>query len=393
MSSFDFHLLYDSIQDGFDSSSQASSGSTRSTSSSFLRYQNRAVVKARLITNAILQRRGDGSETPLENETRPWPMFDRIYRGQNQLKKENLGEGGAENDDDNDSVSSKGSDLGFEGEACAYEVEFKQHDQKGKPQENSMYRAFRSFLGARTSVYSESSPVQVGKTASSPNGSLVEPCSVVCIQVGSLDSTFEPFSQSTAQCNDIEIDTKKKAVFDHTDEQLSFTADCFNESLTLKPEAPLVTVKESGTTFEAHKAPQIGDDSEIKRLLPNQIESQLPSTTSALVDEATAGPSRRSSHRKMNVSADISEIVVPRSIPPTIQYSLRTAVGDGSVRQRNNHSLMERRPLRPNGCAVDVSYWSHCGKRHYMEGKCKFLMILFASDVSLVFLSLMDLFS
>ena len=57
------------------------------------------------------------------------------------------------------------------------------------------------------------------------------------------------------------------------------------------------------------------------------------------------------------------------SIPRTICYSLRSAIGDGSARQRNSHSLMERRPLRPNGCAVDISYWSHRGRRNYMEDR------------------------
>ena len=141
-----FHPPFALIQDGFESSSQASSGSTRSTSSSFLRYRNRAVWKARLIKKTILQRLGDGSETPVENEARPWPMFDRIYRRQNQLKKEVLGEGAADSDDENNSLSSKGSNLGYEEEACAYEVEFEQPDSnyelKGKTQEHGCTDVF-----------------------------------------------------------------------------------------------------------------------------------------------------------------------------------------------------------------------------------------------------------
>lgn len=326
-------------------------------------------MKARLITNAILQRRGDGTETPVEDETRPWPKFDRIYRGQNQLKKENLREKGAESDDDNDSVSSNGSGLGFKEEACAYELEFDQHDQKDKSNVNGIYRTIRSFFGARTSLYSESSLGQVGRTMSCQ----LEPYSLVCIQVGSLDSTSEPFPPSTAQCSDIEMNLEKEVVFDHTESQISFPADSFFESLKSEPQTPFVEVQGSGTTtFEAQKAPQIGDVSDSKCLVTDQKETQLPAAPSTLVGEAAAGiPSRRLRHRKKEVSAPILDrVVVPRSIPPTIQYSLRTAIGDGSVRQKNNHNLMERRPLRPNGCAVDVSYWSHRGKRHYMEGKC-----------------------
>lgn len=60
---------------------------------------------------------------------------------------------------------------------------------------------------------------------------------------------------------------------------------------------------------------------------------------------------------------------MPLSIPRTICYSLRSAIGDGSTRQRNSHSLMDRRPLRPNGCHLDTSYWSHRGKRNYMEDR------------------------
>jgi hypothetical protein len=391
-----FHPPFVLIQDGFDSSSQASSGSTRSTSSSFLRYQNRAIWKARLIKNTILQRLGDGSETPVENEARPWPMFNRIYRRQNQLKKGDLGEERADSDDDNDSVSSKGSNLGLEVEACAYEVEFEQpnsnDERKGKTQERGISTTIRSFLGSRTSFYSESSAhAQVEKVESTPPKSPVEHCSVVCVKGGPLDSTT-PLSPSIAQLSNIKMDAKKEPASVNTDEKCLIPNESFGGSLKSESQTPPVgeeTVQESGTTtFEAPKAHQTGDASESKQLFPNQKDTTSSPSTSDLNGVAASGtPSRRSRRQKKKVSADDFQlVVVPRSIPPTIQYSLRTAVGDGSVRQRNSHSLMDRRPLRPNGCAFDVSYWSHRGKRHYMEGKCISFVILCDFYLSLVFL-------
>ncbi|KAL3779133.1 hypothetical protein ACHAW5_006933 [Stephanodiscus triporus] len=357
----------DEEDDGFDSSSQASSGSTRSTSSSFLRYQNRAIWKARLRKNTILQRLGDGSETPVENEARPWPMFNRIYRRQNQLKKGDVGEERADSDDENDSVSSKGSNLGFEVEACAYKVDFEQpnsnDERKGKTQERGISTTIRSFLGARTSFYSDSSAhAQVEKVESTPPKSPVEHCSVVCVNGGPLDSTT-PLSPSIAQLNDIKMDAEKEPAPVNTDEIFLIVSESFGGSLESESQTPPVseeTVQESGTTiFEAPKAHQTGDASESKQLFPIQKDTPSSPSTSDLnsvaasgTPSAIAGTPRRSRRQKKKVSADdlhLQPVVVPRSIPPTIQYSLRTAVGDGSVRQRNSHSLMDRRPLRPNG--------------------------------------------
>jgi hypothetical protein len=377
------------IQDGYESSSQASSGSTRSISSSFLRYHNRTVWKARLTKKTILQRLGDGSETPVENEARPWPIFDRVYRRQNQLKKGDLGEEVANSDDDNDSVSSEGSDIRFEEEPFASEVKFEQPDSidelKRNTQEHGISGTLRSFLVARTSFYSESS-AQLGRADLSPKESLVELYSVFCVQGGPLDSTSETVSPSIAQRGDIDLDAEKEPASDHTDVKILISTESFDGSLKSEPQIPPVTFQESGiTTFEAPKSPQTGDDSESNRLLTNKQDNEFHPSTSNIIgvaasetpSAAAATPSRRSRRLKKKVSADDSQRhVVPRSIPPTINYSLRSAIGDGSVRQRNNHSFMERRPLRPNGCAVDVSYWSHRGKRHYMEGKCISFMIL-----------------
>lgn len=137
--------------DGFDSASQESSGSTRSTSSAFLRYQNKAIWKARLIKKTILQRLGDGTETPVEDEARSWPTFDRIYRRQNQLKMEDqILVGRIDVDDDDDSVSTKGSHLGFEEEVC-YDVEIVQpkvSDEQKNAASFLISSTIRSFMSA-----------------------------------------------------------------------------------------------------------------------------------------------------------------------------------------------------------------------------------------------------
>ena len=231
---------------------------------------------------------------------------------------------------------------------------------------------------ARTSFYSESS-VQVGRADSSPKESLVELCSVVCVQSGPLDSTSDPVSPSMAQRSDIEMNAEEEPA----SVNILIPTESVDGSLKSEPQTPPVTVQEScTTTFEAPTKTQTGDDTVSNRLLANENDSEISPLKSNITGVAAAGtPSTAagtdSRRKKKKVSADDTlRHVVPRSIPPTINYSLRSAIGDGSVRQRNNHSLMERRPLRPNGCAVDVSYWSHRGKRHYMEGKCISFVIL-----------------
>mmetsp|Transcript_22687 Transcript_22687/g.37538 ORF Transcript_22687/g.37538 Transcript_22687/m.37538 type:complete len:516 (-) Transcript_22687:151-1698(-) len=62
----------------------------------------------------------------------------------------------------------------------------------------------------------------------------------------------------------------------------------------------------------------------------------------------------------------------PSSLPPDmtrVRYSLRSAVGDGSAKQPTGPSVMDRRELRPNGVALNVSHWSDTGNRAYMEDR------------------------
>jgi hypothetical protein len=84
--------------------------------------------------------------------------------------------------------------------------------------------------------------------------------------------------------------------------------------------------------------------------------------------ESLNNPSVKKAKKKL--IKQTHDILTPLSIPLTICYSLRSSIGDGSTRQRNSHALMERRSLRPNGTHLDVSHWSHRGKRSYMEGRC-----------------------
>ena len=62
----------------------------------------------------------------------------------------------------------------------------------------------------------------------------------------------------------------------------------------------------------------------------------------------------------------------PASLPPDttrLRYSLRSAIGDGSSKQPTGPSVMDRRELRPNGVALNVSHWSDTGSRAYMEDR------------------------
>mmetsp|Transcript_29345 Transcript_29345/g.44421 ORF Transcript_29345/g.44421 Transcript_29345/m.44421 type:complete len:505 (+) Transcript_29345:174-1688(+) len=62
----------------------------------------------------------------------------------------------------------------------------------------------------------------------------------------------------------------------------------------------------------------------------------------------------------------------PNSLPDEmtrVRYSLRSSIGDGSTKQPTGPSIMDRRELRPNGVALNVSHWSDTGSRAYMEDR------------------------
>lgn len=59
---------------------------------------------------------------------------------------------------------------------------------------------------------------------------------------------------------------------------------------------------------------------------------------------------------------------LPQGVDP-VRYSLRTSIGDGTAKQPDGPSVMERRELRPNNVHVNVSHWSDMGCRPYMEDR------------------------
>jgi hypothetical protein len=73
------------------------------------------------------------------------------------------------------------------------------------------------------------------------------------------------------------------------------------------------------------------------------------------------------------MGSDADDILnqIPASLPAEtrIRYSLRSSIGDGSAQQPTGPSVMDRRELRPNGVALNVSHWSARGCRAYMEDR------------------------
>jgi hypothetical protein len=74
------------------------------------------------------------------------------------------------------------------------------------------------------------------------------------------------------------------------------------------------------------------------------------------------------------LSSELDDVLnqTPASLPPNmerVRYSLRTSIGDGSAKQPDGPTVMERRELRPNGVSLNVSHWSDMGRRPYMEDR------------------------
>jgi len=72
------------------------------------------------------------------------------------------------------------------------------------------------------------------------------------------------------------------------------------------------------------------------------------------------------------LAAEIEELFVPISISSEqagVKYSLRSAVGDGSQKQSDARSVMDRRELKPNGSHLHVGHWAEEGLRAYMEDR------------------------
>ena len=265
--------------------SQNSDNSTRSTSSSFLKFQSRPKWRSLLHRKTVVRRKEDGSELPLEHSKAKWPLFSQIYKRQNQLTR---------GDDDGDEEESE-EDIGEE--------------------------EFESELAPPAPVF-----------------------------------------------------------------QLEL--DCDDESPSLVD----VTTQESGTSTcersEKEKVlPSVGTakTSSFETCATEEEAAPIPAPAQCVKDNKNIAtvPGKDSNRQKRNKQTN--DILTPLSIPLTICYSLRSAIGDGSARQRNSHALMERRSLRPNGSHLNCSHWSHRGKRSYMEGMYKLHHVFpsgYASQIS-----------
>lgn len=244
--------------------SDASDNSTRSTSSSFLKFQSRPKWRSLLNNRTVVQRNEDGSELPVENKQSKWPLFSQIYKRQNQILQEEEGGDGSSEEEESD-------------------------------------EEFESELAPPAPLFA---PPPISPITTQESGS----------------STCERSEKEKLPS----VATAKTASFE--------SISSIDEQYPQQKTAP-----------------------------SNHIDSAKPSTTEKPKD-------KRKKKRPKPTTKQTNDILTPLSIPLTICYSLRSAIGDGSARQRNSHALMERRTMRPNGSHIDCSHWSHRGKRSYMEG-------------------------
>lgn len=260
--------------DGYESDADASTNSTRSTSSSFLRYQNKF-----LQLKSVIERRGDGNEIPVQTKSKLLSIFDRIYNRQNTI-------------DDN------------------YASDESEEDTSAPPE-------------------------------------------IVCEEI---------------ICSEL-VDDPSTLVVDNTPA---------NKNSQESNEA-----SREGKQIPAEVLPALS-----KVQYPSQQLTQTllePATATEDQEQGINATLSRSQRKKKRTKKTAKLLApVPVSIPRTISYSLRSAISDGSKRERNSHSLMERRAFRVNGSHIDTSYWSHRGKRAYMEGKHRMCYSLIVHLLSLL---------
>ncbi|KAL7472890.1 hypothetical protein ACHAXS_013279 [Conticribra weissflogii] len=338
--------------DGYESDNSA--GSTRSTSSSFLRYQNqsRSKWKTRLTAKkpkVVLEKRGDGREVPVgslwnpaaEGEEVPknggWPLlFDRIYTRQNQLRKKG---DASDNDDDDEENDDENDEENDEDEEEEQEEEVNADD--GNTEEG----------------------IEVVSSSSLPQ-----------------DKDHDDDKDDNIDDNDDNHDNHDN---DDDDDDFDVTYAYAYDDATLPPPR---TPKRDNPSNLATSSPETTQESGIPTCEvpppPNDSSHAAKENSSHLANESTPSrskpptkPTRSKSRSKpksrprTGTTHQDGDILTPLSIPRTIAYSLRSAIGDGSARQLHSKSLMERRVLRPNGCHLDCGYWSHRGKRSYMEDR------------------------
>ncbi|KAL9188608.1 hypothetical protein ACHAXT_006986 [Thalassiosira profunda] len=352
-------------EDGYES--DASTGSTRSTSSSFLRYQSRALWKSKFTKKSILQRLRDGSETPVEEGTR-WPLFDRIYKRQNKKgENEEDDEAFSDNEDDGSACSDRSDgECPLAPPAPIYSLGMVEGEEVCLDEDD---------VGALEQPASDGEPKQpVSERASRGDGVLGMLKSLVTVSSGDSPQKRSPSDESPEEPpTDPDTVEQTEPAPDERVEAATIQQPSEREPQS-EPPSRKETVQESGIpTYEMPKQktrmnpvppPQA-------RPSPGDYPTQKPTLSKSESLPVPAAKPPRPPRQKRRTAPPDAEIktVAPRSTPQTICYSLRSAIGDGSARQRNSHSLMERRPLRPNGSAVDVSYWSHRGKRNYMEDR------------------------
>ncbi len=271
----------------------------------------------------------------MENETKPWPIFDRTYKRENQLLKKAVER---ESSDDEDSVSSNGDDN------CPLAPPAPTSFPFGREEKVCEVELGEVILSSRASGPKESVPILL--SCHLPDESVVNEVVDEQFTVDG-DSSNGRFARSRkAETQSSNVDSRS----------VNVQESGISTSESPKKSSPVVSTIQRNTS------------SEIELGFPTQ-SLVLPTATNETKPRRVEPKPSRLAHPSPNEKGDTKLNIIPRSIPRTICYSLRSAIGDGSARQRNSHTLMEQRPLRPNGCAVDVSYWSHRGKRSYMEGK------------------------
>mmetsp|Transcript_22041 Transcript_22041/g.46131 ORF Transcript_22041/g.46131 Transcript_22041/m.46131 type:complete len:759 (-) Transcript_22041:125-2401(-) len=431
-------------EDGYESDASNAS-SVRSTSSSFLRYQNIAIWRAKLMKKSVLQRFGDGTEAPVQDETK-WPMFDGIYKRQNRhLKKGQMGED-EDLEYDDDSVSSAGSgengnvgppapviNVVFEEEEILNDLGLKQPSDSDRKSEGADEKESREEVGQQydpdgtSEITAEKVSQEQGVTAKKRSNESQPESDSLTTSDAAPQNRFEESQKLTNGSISNELASEKVGVVqkDINASVQSTPEESVEGSPKSKPPNPLgesspTSVQESGIQIAAEKetaTPKEGKTPEgpsevdrktatvqssgiptsetpkkeaaaspaaphsdapkpavalVPKVFPTQKLTQSPPLKTSKENKpnrANAKPPRKSREKKKTTFEEGNEDVIPRSIPKTICYSLRSAIGDGSERQRNSHSLMERRPLRPNGGHIDTSYWSHRGRRNYMEDR------------------------
>lgn len=360
-----------SEDDGYESDNSA--GSTRSTSSSFLRYQSRSIWKAKLTSGkTVIERRADGSEVPMagnggSSSLKPWPIFDRIYKRQNQLLKKGEvaedGKGDGSSDDEEDEDDDL-EELAKDADCCAGSnlappapIE---SDATGK--EGNQCNQDRSNADRTPPVTPRKNKSNAGSPSNDMPSSRAMNGSPVTTQESGIPTCEMPHMDKTnTQSDRRHLSSPTSPVAAPTPPHLqSWSNDSQSAS------------SPSSDSYPTQSLGQIPKSSikENSFKLAN-THSHIKNTPSINSCNNRTSPSSKPISNRVTIGAkkEDGDILTPLSIPRTICYSLRSAIGDGSARQRNSRSLMERRILRPNGCHLDCGYWSHRGKRSYMEDR------------------------